>query len=75
MTACSAILRTPISTATITNSTTTAKSLYYMGLVLNALGDAKEAKAAARAKTYFASVKNHFASTTWAAKARRELNR
>ena len=55
-----------------TSDTTSAKALYYMGLVLQALGD-KEQNSAGRAKTYFTSVKNVYATTPWAALARKAL--
>ena len=55
-----------------TSDSTSAKSLYYMGKTLAALGD-DETGALARAKAYFQSVKNNYGTTEWAAKARSEL--
>lgn len=52
-----------------TTPLTSAKALYYMGMVLKALGD-KEENSAARAKAYFRSVISAYANTPWAQKAR-----
>ncbi len=55
-----------------TNPSTSAKALFYMGKVLQALGD-KAANGLARAKSYFHSVRISYPGTHWAAKAKKEL--
>lgn len=55
-----------------TNPTTSAKALFYMGKVLQALGD-KEANGPARAKSYFQSVRISYPKTHWATLAKQEL--
>ncbi len=55
-----------------TNPNTSAKALFYMGKVLQALGD-KEADSIARAKSYFESVTISYPRTSWASLAKKEL--
>ena len=55
-----------------TNPSTSAKALFYMGKVLQALGD-KEANGLARAKSYFRSVRVSYPKTHWATLAKQEL--
>ncbi|MHC4920660.1 MAG: tetratricopeptide repeat protein [Planctomycetota bacterium] len=55
-----------------TNPSTSAKALFYMGKVLQALGD-KEANGLARAKSYFQSVRISYPKTHWATLAKQEL--
>lgn len=61
------------STEPDTSDDTSAKALFYTGLVLTALGD-KEKGGAGRAKTYYQSVTKFYSKTSWAAKARKELD-
>jgi TolA-binding protein len=55
-----------------TNPSTSAKALFYMGKVLQALGD-NEANGLARAKSYFQSVRISYPKTHWATLAKQEL--
>lgn len=55
-----------------TNPNTSAKALFYMGKVLQGLGD-KETNGLARAKSYFESVTISYPRTSWASRAKKEL--
>ncbi len=58
-----------------TSSGTTAKSLYYQGLILLALGNERERDSKQRANMLFDSVVRYYPETRWAPLARAELDK